>query len=446
MRKGREETMNNEATNRSKTMEKQIACIISNSGIVNVVINGKPYSVAPDHCNYKAVLQAIKDNDNEALVDLVDIPKAVASYTAGKVAIVDGEVQYDGYSIHNSISRRILELMREDMPFKFMVAFLDNLMLNPSHRAVNELYDFLEYANIPLTDDGCFLAYKRVSENYMDKYSGKFDNSVGQVLEMPRNMVDEDKNRTCSSGFHFCSLEYIPHFGSTQDNSTDKVMIVKVNPRDVVAIPADYNNTKGRTCKYEVVAEYEGDWRKDAFTAPVHKKDGTPYYDDREYDEDGYDEDGYDRDGYDADGYDMDGYDEEGYDYDGYDSSGYDRDGYDCDGYDQNGYNEDGYDRNGYDYDGYDKNGLNENGEDRDGNRREYDAKDDDDEDDDEDDNVYCPECGTVIADVTVAGDNYCAGCGWVDDNDSGRNLVKAQRFYGVKNANGQPIRKGDRS
>ena len=30
-------------------------------------------------------------------------------------------------------------------------------------------------------------------------------------------------------------------------------MILKINPRDVVSIPVDYNNTKGRACKYEVV-------------------------------------------------------------------------------------------------------------------------------------------------------------------------------------------------
>ena len=32
-------------------------------------------------------------------------------------------------------------------------------------------------------------------------------------------------------------------------------MILKINPADVVAIPKDYNNTKGRTCRYEVIGE-----------------------------------------------------------------------------------------------------------------------------------------------------------------------------------------------
>jgi hypothetical protein len=32
-------------------------------------------------------------------------------------------------------------------------------------------------------------------------------------------------------------------------------VIVKINPRDVVSIPTDYNNAKGRACRYEVIGE-----------------------------------------------------------------------------------------------------------------------------------------------------------------------------------------------
>jgi len=275
-------TTNNEGTAMETmgtmgTIEPQVACIISNSGIVNISINGKPYSIGTDHPNYSKVLDAIRNGNKTALVNLVDIPKAVSTFTDGALGIVDGEVVYEGVTLHNAIAQRILGLMADDMPFKFMVNFLGNLMQNPSYRAVNELYDFLEFANIPITDDGCFLAYKRVRENYMDIHTGTILNKVGCRPKMLRNMVDEDKNRTCSSGFHFCSLNYIPNFGGNQENSTDHVMIVKIDPKDVVAIPADYNNTKGRCCEYLVVAEYEGDWRVDAFTKSVHSKDGTPF-------------------------------------------------------------------------------------------------------------------------------------------------------------------------
>ena len=34
-----------------------------------------------------------------------------------------------------------------------------------------------------------------------------------------------------------------------------RVMLVKINPKNVVSIPVDYNLAKGRCCEYEVVDE-----------------------------------------------------------------------------------------------------------------------------------------------------------------------------------------------
>jgi len=316
----------NATTKGSGVMKNAVACIISNSGTINVVINGKPYSVAPDHSNYRSIIDALNDGDSERIVNLVDIPKSVDNYTEGSVKIVNGQVVFQETVLHNSIANRILGLMGENMPSRFMVKFLENLMQNPSFRAVNELYDFLEYAKIPITDDGCFLAYKRVRNDYMDIHSGTIRNMIGDKPFMLRNMVDEDKGRTCSAGLHFCSLAYISQFGSN-NSMQDRVMIVKINPADVVAIPADYKNTKGRCCKYEVVAEYEGEggnWKKDLFTQSVYNStDGSPYNpnndDDYDDDDDGYDDDYETDDDYDND----DGYDG----YDGYDD-GHDDD--DC--------------------------------------------------------------------------------------------------------------------
>jgi hypothetical protein len=105
---------------------------------------------------------------------------------------------------------------------------------------------------MPITPDGHFLAYRAVAPNYRDIRTGTIDNSIGCKPSMPRNKVDEDPNRTCSYGFHACSFDYLPHYA----HANGHVMIIKINPRDVVAIPRDYNNTKMRICTYEVVDEY----------------------------------------------------------------------------------------------------------------------------------------------------------------------------------------------
>jgi hypothetical protein len=134
-----------------------------------------------------------------------------------------------------------------------MEKFVDNLYENPSYRAVNSLYEFLEHGGIPINSNGNFLVYKKVRKDYKDIHSGKFDNSVGQECSMPRFMVDENPDNTCSHGLHVCSYEYLPHFGG----SFDRVVICEVNPKDVVAIPKDYNNTKMRVCKYKVIGELD---------------------------------------------------------------------------------------------------------------------------------------------------------------------------------------------
>jgi hypothetical protein len=83
---------------------------------------------------------------------------------------------------------------------------------------------------------------------------------------MERNAVDDNKDVTCSAGLHFCSRSYLDHFGG------DRIMILKINPADVVSIPSDYNDAKGRACRYEVIGELEGETKtapEKAFTAAV---------------------------------------------------------------------------------------------------------------------------------------------------------------------------------
>jgi len=267
----------------------QTAVIITGSGKIAATINGQSYTIDTDHPKYKQALDSIRQKNWDRFIELVDMSKQVQSFFDGTgVRVQDGSIKYNGQIIHNTLTKRIINFMRDGLPHEPLLNFFKNLMENPSHRAVNELYDFLEVGELPITEDGCFLAFKNVRSNYMDIHSGKFDNSVGKVCEMPRNAVDEDKERTCSYGLHFCSIKYLPSF---MDSDGGKTMIVKINPKDVVAIPADYNNTKGRTCRYEVVAEYKEDWRSkieredSGWDSDLYSSDGGEYEYDEDYDD-----------------------------------------------------------------------------------------------------------------------------------------------------------------
>ena len=280
----------------SNTTTQTPAVIITGSGRIAATINGQSYTIDNEHPKYKEALDAIRAKEWDQFVDLVNITKQVNSYLSNSgVSVVDGAVTYNGEVIHNTLTKRILAFMKDGLPYEPLIKFMENLMQNPSHRAVNELYDFLEAGELPITEDGHFLAYKNVRANFYDIHSGTFRNQVGDVCEMPRYRVDEDKDRTCSSGLHFCSIKYLPHFVDSDGGHT---MIVKINPKDLVSVPSDYNNTKARCARYEVVAEYKEDWRskvdrgESGWNSPLYSSNGQEYawLNEDEY-EDSFDDD-----------------------------------------------------------------------------------------------------------------------------------------------------------
>lgn len=230
--------------------------LITGNAVV-VVINNKQHTLSKGNIGFDALIDAIKEGRWEDVPALASPVTAVRKFSNGLVDVVDGQVTYDGEAIHSVLAQKIADMFEQGFDIRPLTNFMKNLFSNPSKRAVDELYGFLEAGNMPITADGHFLAYKKVREDYKDVYSGTFDNSVGQVVSMIRNKVDENKDNTCSSGLHFCSFEYLKSFGGS------RIMILKINPADVVSIPSDYCQQKGRTCRYEVIGEVPVDEDRD---------------------------------------------------------------------------------------------------------------------------------------------------------------------------------------
>jgi hypothetical protein len=193
------------------------------------------------------------DGRFDDLPDLFDLARAIEDYVDGNISITNNRVHFKDGVVHNHVVDRILEFMSKGLPHQPLVRFLDKLMDNPSRRSVEELYNFLEHKQMPLTPDGNFLAYKGVKHDFTDHYSGNFDNSVGQTLEMPRNTVCDDANHGCSAGFHAGSHDYAKGYASGGGH----LLLVEINPADVVSVPHDCSCQKLRTSKYKVVAVHE---------------------------------------------------------------------------------------------------------------------------------------------------------------------------------------------
>ena len=222
---------------------------------VTVVVDGQAHTMAATNHAFAEVRKELfqDEHDVERITNLFDLSKAVEDYVQGSMEVKDSEVRYNGEVIHNYVVDRILDFMRRGLPYKPLLRFLEKLMANPSRRATDELYRFLEHKSMPLTPDGCFLAYKGVRHDFTDHYSGKFSNDVGQVLEMRRNGVCDNADLGCSSGFHAGSYEYAKGYC----HGGGHLMIVKIDPSDVVSVPHDCDCQKLRTCKYEVVSLHE---------------------------------------------------------------------------------------------------------------------------------------------------------------------------------------------
>jgi hypothetical protein len=218
---------------------------------LTIVLNDEPKTITSENPVWNDAISAIREGRFSELPDILDKSKAIARFSHGKIEVRDGLVTYAGEEIHNIVVDRILNFIKNGLPYEPLVKFLDKLMQNPSRRAVNELYKFLEHKKMPLTPDGDFLAYKSVQANFTDWYSGQHDFSIGQVREMARNQVCDNADVGCSAGFHAGSEEYAKSF-----NGGGNLVIVKINPADVVSVPTDCECQKLRASRLEVVALY----------------------------------------------------------------------------------------------------------------------------------------------------------------------------------------------
>lgn len=231
--------------------------IIGVKNKVTIVIDSEIFNISVEKDGkekYQKIIDMIKAKCSQKELYLaVSLKKQVEVFSNGAVVIKDDKVYVNDKCIESTyVGTKIIELYNAGFDCQPLMKFIDNLYQNTSYRSVTLLYKFLEDFNMPITPDGCFLAYKKVGPDFKDLYTGTMDNSVGAIVSMDRNEIDDDPNSLCSAGLHFCAFSYISQYA--QDVTNSVVVIVKINPKDVVSIPTDFNGAKGRCCKYEVVS------------------------------------------------------------------------------------------------------------------------------------------------------------------------------------------------
>lgn len=239
---------------------------ILNANGIALFINGKPVSVSKEDQKYAKVIQALRLPSEKQEAAVVEALKGVNcnEKLSTKGFVIKGEtVSYQGEELPAPLAKKVISLIRENLPVELLENFWKNLKLNPASSSIRELYDFLAYKELPITEDGCFVAYRGLRGDYYSVngnlstkvLKGKVDstghiyNGVGEEIEIERNNVDDNRDNCCSFGVHAGSYDYASGW------SQGKLVAVKINPKDVVSVPKDYNCQKLRCCAYKVIAE-----------------------------------------------------------------------------------------------------------------------------------------------------------------------------------------------
>jgi hypothetical protein len=142
--------------------------------------------------------------------------------------------------------------------------FLVNLLSNPSRRAQEAVWKWVEGNGLTITEDGRFLGYKGVSaegtsissgpNNFVDGVLYKEGKTtvvpyaIGTVVSKRRQDVDDTPGGGCSVGLHVGTESYAKGWGP-------RTITVAINPADVVSAPDHDLSWKIRVCALEVISE-----------------------------------------------------------------------------------------------------------------------------------------------------------------------------------------------
>lgn len=131
-------------------------------------------------------------------------------------------------------------------------------VIHKRNHSIEDLFRFLERADLPIADDGSIIIYKvlqkhRQKEGYFaDCHTGNVPQRAGSYVVMDASMVDHDRRNECSNGLHVARRGYIRSFGG------DVCFIGKLAPEDVIAVP-DYDANKMRVCGYHLLFQLSSD-------------------------------------------------------------------------------------------------------------------------------------------------------------------------------------------
>lgn len=218
-----------------------------------------------DEFLYNKIVEAVSDNTDTSdifamIANIVDEQNMI--YDIEKIELPQGfkfkdnKLVYTNIELAGNIVKRFE--MSNEVNRNRMVKFINKLAEVDSRLVFDMICGFLEAnPDIMFDDDGDLLMWKAIDDDYCAHHSNpdgtRNFHKIGIPIEMKRDEVERNKEVTCSSGLHVCSKSYLPYYAG----GSDILVECKVDVRDIVSIPSDYNNAKIRCCKYVPIAFFD---------------------------------------------------------------------------------------------------------------------------------------------------------------------------------------------
>lgn len=263
------------------------------SANITVVVDGEMFVADDQHPLFDEIVEAAIDGD-ASVVDLFDTSRraaAVLENLSERVQVANSRVWVDQTEVEDVFADLLIDLLDEGAEdYQPYVNFLEKVYSNTSEGIRENLSRWLKAEQFTILPNGNILGYRGLNADYTSKHAGPgivngvsvnghLDNSVGNVVELPTHLVEENAAVGCASGLHVGTHNY----ASGWAGYGGVVVSVEVDPRHVRSVPYECESSKMRVSKYKVL---------DTITAKVESRYADYDVDDYdEYDDD--DEDGY---------------------------------------------------------------------------------------------------------------------------------------------------------
>jgi hypothetical protein len=254
-----------------------VGAIASNSGEVTLYLkSGETRQLSSENWKTKQIMKDIVrplSLRQEISIDLEDYSpfKALEKKSGGFIKFVTSKVKglFGGVETETETVTGIygdtkipnfeklegqVRYSSENRDFRGFQIFMERIskMIESRGHTVSELLEFMKKGDLPIADDGSIVGYKVLTETdtesvWVDNHTRSVQQRVGSLVSMPVQDVDESRRVECSTGLHIARRGYISSYGGSI------VTLVKINPEDVVCVPANEPN-KMRVCAYHIVA------------------------------------------------------------------------------------------------------------------------------------------------------------------------------------------------